>query len=35
VSVKWDRVEKVYAAMTYTTETLAVLGTVGFIASWV
>jgi len=25
VSVKWDRVEKVYAAMMYATEILAVL----------
>jgi hypothetical protein len=31
-SVKWDRVEKVYAAIMYVTETLAVLSIVGFIA---
>jgi len=29
---KWDRVEKVYAAMMYLTEALAVLSIVGFIA---
>jgi hypothetical protein len=31
-SVKWDRIEKVYAAIMYVTETLAVLSMVGFIA---
>lgn len=30
--MKWDRVEKVYAAIMYVTETLAVLSIVGFIA---
>jgi hypothetical protein len=30
--VKWDRVEKVYVAMIYATEALAVLSIAGFIA---
>jgi hypothetical protein len=31
-NVKWDRVEKVYVAMMYATEILAVLSIAGFIA---
>jgi hypothetical protein len=32
VSVKWDKIEKVYAATMYATETLAILSIAGFIA---